>query len=224
MKVLSFPHGEVRFTDCIEAMRGLPDGAFDLCFTDPPYNIDFCSEYTPDKLMYNDSMDDFPTFMEAWLTEAIRVANGVMFTPGGCHMWDYVVFRKPDYQLRVWYKSNAEGYNSHMEPFLAYGKIRNYSALRDVLDFVKADEPYYTHPTYKQYDVWKHIIKKLAPESVIDPFLGSGTTAQACEELGIPYLGFEIVDEYAADIEKRGNLGMKAYECRQAVGKQKALF
>lgn len=32
---------------------------------------------------------------------------------------------------------------------------------------------------------------------VIDPFLGSGTTAVACAELGVPFIGYEIVEEYA---------------------------
>lgn len=29
---------------------------------------------------------------------------------------------------------------------------------------------------------------------VIDPFLGSGTTAVACAELGVPFIGYEIVE------------------------------
>ena len=32
---------------------------------------------------------------------------------------------------------------------------------------------------------------------VIDPFLGSGTTAVACAELGVPFIGYEIVEGYA---------------------------
>ena len=31
---------------------------------------------------------------------------------------------------------------------------------------------------------------------VFDPFLGSGTTAVACKQLGINYLGFELDKEY----------------------------
>jgi len=37
---------------------------------------------------------------------------------------------------------------------------------------------------------------------LIDPFLGSGTTAVACKKIGIPYLGIEICPEYI-DIANR---------------------
>lgn len=38
---------------------------------------------------------------------------------------------------------------------------------------------------------------------VIDPFLGSGTTAVACAELGVPFIGYEIVEEYAEMANER---------------------
>jgi len=38
---------------------------------------------------------------------------------------------------------------------------------------------------------------------VLDPFLGSGTTAVACKELGRNYIGIEISPEYCAIAEKR---------------------
>lgn len=30
--------------DCLEAMRKMPDNAFDLAIVDPPYGIDICSQ------------------------------------------------------------------------------------------------------------------------------------------------------------------------------------
>ena len=38
---------------------------------------------------------------------------------------------------------------------------------------------------------------------LIDPFLGSGTTAVACKKLGVPYLGIEIYSEYIDIATKR---------------------
>lgn len=37
----------------------------------------------------------------------------------------------------------------------------------------------------------------------IDPFLGSGTTAVACAEPGVPFIGHEIVEEYAEIASER---------------------
>ena len=39
--------------------------------------------------------------------------------------------------------------------------------------------------------------------TVLDPFIGSGTTAVACRQLGIHYIGFEIDPVFHATAEKR---------------------
>ena len=31
---------------------------------------------------------------------------------------------------------------------------------------------------------------------VLDPFIGSGTTAVVCKKMGIKYIGFELEEEY----------------------------
>lgn len=39
--------------------------------------------------------------------------------------------------------------------------------------------------------------------TVVDPFCGSGTTGVACVRLGVPFVGIEVVPEYAAIAESR---------------------
>lgn len=60
------------------------------------------------------------------------------------------------------------------------------------------------HPCQMPIQVMKNIICIL-PDGigVIDPFLGSGTTAVACAGLGVPFIGYEIVEEYAEMANKR---------------------
>jgi DNA modification methylase len=55
------------------------------------------------------------------------------------------------------------------------------------------------HPTVKPIDVMAYLIKIVTPPGgvVLDPFLGSGTTAIAAARLGFPYLGVELSPEYA---------------------------
>ena len=60
------------------------------------------------------------------------------------------------------------------------------------------------HPCQMPLEVMKRIIGVL-PDGigVIDPFTGSGTTGVACKQLGVPFIGYEIVPEYADIARKR---------------------
>lgn len=60
------------------------------------------------------------------------------------------------------------------------------------------DKKKYGHPTIKPLElVKKHLKHSCTSDMVVfDPFVGSGTTAIACKELGFKYLGFELSKEY----------------------------
>ncbi len=75
--------------------------------------------------------------------------------------------------------------------------------MRDIKEYKHQEFEGFLHPSPKSRDLWGYILKKLKPKSVIDPFIGSGTTAEMCEKLGIKWLGYEIKEEYSKDINKR---------------------
>ena len=54
------------------------------------------------------------------------------------------------------------------------------------------------HPTQKPVGVMEWCIQKLPPEtkSILDPFMGSGTTGVACVRLGKTFIGIEQDEEY----------------------------
>ena len=54
------------------------------------------------------------------------------------------------------------------------------------------------HPTQKPIEVMRWSIEKIpgAPETILDPFMGSGTTLVACQKLGRHGIGIEIDPEY----------------------------
>lgn len=54
------------------------------------------------------------------------------------------------------------------------------------------------HPTVKPIKLLKYLITLVTPPggTVLDPFLGSGSTAVACKELGVSCIGIEIEQEY----------------------------
>jgi len=61
------------------------------------------------------------------------------------------------------------------------------------------------HPTCKPLKLMSYLITLSTRENdtVLDPFLGSGTTAVACKMLGRKYIGFEISKEYYQIAKKR---------------------
>jgi len=64
-----------------------------------------------------------------------------------------------------------------------------------------------THPTVKPTDLMRHLVRLVTPPggTVLDPFLGSGTTAIAAEMEGFPWIGIEREAEYIAIAEARLN-------------------
>jgi site-specific DNA-methyltransferase (adenine-specific) len=61
------------------------------------------------------------------------------------------------------------------------------------------------HPTQKPLEIIERIVKASCPPGgvVLDPFLGSGTTAVAAKRCGRRFVGFELNPDYCAVIEQR---------------------
>jgi len=61
------------------------------------------------------------------------------------------------------------------------------------------------HPTQKPLEIVERMLKASCPPGgvVLDPFMGSGTTAAAAKRCGRHFVGFELNAEYCAMIEKR---------------------
>ena len=55
-----------------------------------------------------------------------------------------------------------------------------------------------THPNEKPADLMEQLITSYAKEGevVLDPFIGSGTTAIACINTNRNYIGFELDEKY----------------------------
>ena len=63
------------------------------------------------------------------------------------------------------------------------------------------------HPTVKPTGLMRHLVRLVTPTggTVLDPFLGSGTTALAAEMEGFAWIGIEREAEYVAIAEARLN-------------------
>ena len=59
------------------------------------------------------------------------------------------------------------------------------------------------HPTQKPLSVMRWIIQRVEAETVLDPFMGSGTTLRAAKDLGRQAIGIEIEERYCEIAAKR---------------------
>lgn len=214
----------VKYIDCMDEDEGLPslsDNSIDLCLTDPIHNINFKgyhdskTHYTLSKrTLFNDKITNYREWCVSWFTEVKRICNRIIFTCGlkNLKIW----YSIDDFDLAIWYSPEKQGssLNSRLnkfEPILTYN-IRSPNRLKNNhFKFFKDGKHGFfnrkgfeiIHPTAKPVDLYYYLISSVKAYSVIDPFLGSGTTAEVCKELDIPWLGYEIEKDYKKDIDMR---------------------
>ena len=200
---------ETRYIDCMDKDKGLPslpDKSIDICLTDPLWGIDLKKD---GKINYK---DNYPFEQnELWFNQILRICNGLVLIAGWNHHFDWIRFKKPSYYPKYWYRVNTISIIK-LEPILFYGKIKNYNFIRQIFEISynlkKLRSKEWKHPSPKYLPFFYYILSKLKPKSVIDPFIGSGTTAEVCIKLGIPWVGYEINLIYKQDMDLRISKGM----------------
>ena len=70
---------------------------------------------------------------------------------------------------------------------------------------VEPDEGFIDHPTPKPKHFIKEIVQMTTNENdlILDPLIGSGSTAVACKQLKRRFIGFEIRKDYCSLANKR---------------------
>lgn len=81
----------------------------------------------------------------------------------------------------------------------------DYEPIGDCRDFTVGSEEKPNHPSPKPLNVMRWLVESLSKEgmTILDPFLGSGTTALACKQLGRNYIGIELSEKYCKIAEQR---------------------
>lgn len=206
--------------DCMDAMRAMPDGAFDLAIVDPPY---FSG---PERRGYYGSRvskigvhRDYPVSPtweipgQAYFNELRRVAK--RYIVWGCNYFDYGF--APG--RIVWDKCNGESSFSDCEiaatnchdsvrlfRFMWNGMCQGKSISEGtVMQGNKALNEQRIHPTQKPVALYTWLLQRYAKPvwKILDTHLGSGSSRIAAYDLGFDFVGYEIDPHYFATQEKR---------------------
>ena len=207
-------HVTIYHKDCRD-MSEVEDGSVDLVLTDPPYNgdIDYGAA-TNDSRNWNEYVDWLHSRL--LLMEAKCCGPVVMFLShtGAIKL----TIQYEPHWIGAWYqlapcgnpvgKVGATLIMPYWEPFLVYGNLKTIRAsLRDHVQSPPNKERL-NHPCPKPISIMNQIIICGDWQTIIDPFVGSGTTLMSAKLLNRRCIGYEIEEKYCE---------IAANRCRQMV-------
>lgn len=219
--------------DCRDILTNLPDNSIDLIVIDPPYFLENTKTGGGSKL--NNSLQKvFNKLEESNLTngfdmsilnELVRVNNNInmyLF----CNKAQlpmllsyFVNGKKCSFDIIKYHKTNAaptfsNKYNSDTEYVLyvrngGYCKPTCYEDASTLYqEAINTKEKHlWDHPTVKPLALIERLVRNSSKEgqTIFDGFLGSGTTAVACQNLNRNFIGVEINKKYFNTAVRRIN-------------------
>jgi len=222
--------------DCLQILKQIPDKSIDLIITDPPYdqentqtgsNSAFSKSFQRmnDELSKNglninlgvDFCKEVPRLQEKiniyiWCNKA-QIKQYLDYFLDELHCaYDICNWRKPnapptfnnkyltDKEYCLYFRKG--GYCNPVDYYHA-------KTVWDIPINIK-DKEKYKHPTIKPLPIIETLVKNSSKkgDTVLDPFLGSGTTAVAALKNGRNYIGIEINPKWYEIAQKRVNEGL----------------
>ena len=179
--------------DCMDILPTL--GKVDCVITDPPYGIGL--DYSEG---FKDSPAELGALVASFMPLCLEKADLVSVTPGNLNQYFYP---RPTWTL-CWFNRAGAGSGpwgfSCWQPILCYGKDPYLSGGKGRRpDFIEWSETAEKngHPCPKPTRFMSQWISRVSLKgSILDPFMGSGTTGVAAIQLGRKFIGIEREPKY----------------------------
>lgn len=191
--------------DCRDVLPVLEAGSVDLVLTDPPYGINWTRGVNAarNSKPHDGILNDHDTSTRDEVLELLSDIPAIIFGSF------YAPFPKNLRQVLVWAKpadsgvvGSTTGYRRDAEPVFIVGPwpalpVRWSSVLRSFAGSQSALCSETGHPHTKPVGMVRTLIER-APVSgtILDPFMGSGTTLRAAKDLGLRAVGIELDERY----------------------------
>lgn len=182
--------------DSFELIKQMDDNSVDITITDPPYGMNFQSNYRKEKHKVIEGDDKFPV---EFLKEIFRVTRKAVYV--FCR-WDNIRDLPKPKSVIAWVKNNwsmGDLKHEHGRQWeaICFYPMEEHEFKKRISDVITADRTGNNlHPTEKPVDLIRELIKCNEGDIVFDPFMGAGTTVVACNQLNKQYIGIEIDKEY----------------------------
>jgi site-specific DNA-methyltransferase (adenine-specific) len=214
--------------DCLERMKEIPDGSVDLILTDPPYNIAKPNNFHTmgragiDFGEWDKGFDLF-SYIDGLSRVCTKNANIVIFNDWK-NIGEIAKYAETKgfviKDMLRWEKSNPMPRNRDRRFVVDY-EVAVWLTMPKAKWVFNRQSDTYDRPCFKgsltpssektehttQKPVWlmENILKTLSNEgdTVLDLFMGSGTTGVACVNTNRSFVGIELDDNYFNIAEKR---------------------
>jgi len=207
--------GKLYCGDCLEIMKGIDITSVDLVLADPPYGGNLSFDYAErfktkagkwwkntnrtNQIRHKEIIGDDKPFDPAALLK-IKCKALVLWganwyasrlpDSGGWWIWDKRNGKRNVSEVN-WPMSEAELAWTNVGKGVRIFRHTWFGLIRD------SERGEHYHPTQKPVLLMMWCIKKSKTTgTILDPFLGSGTTAVACERLNRKWIGIEISKKY----------------------------
>ena len=210
--------------DCLNVLKDIEDNSIDLVVTDPPYEVitggrNGGVKGKPSGILTENKqlMKSIPK-ADLWLSECFRVMKDgthIYIMTNTLNLTNYLnIINDVGFKLHnllVWNKNNTtpnRWYMKNCEYVIfarkGFAKSINNPSSQTVHNFdnIIGNKK---HPTEKPVDLMKLYVGNSSQVggTVLDPFMGVGSTGVACKELNRNFIGVELDEQYFDIATKR---------------------
>jgi len=198
-------------TDCLPAMKEMPDNAFDLAIVDPPYGIGIGTVVGGSKPFGKKSenrrgkvicpktyrgFDDFRIPDAEYFKELLRVSRNQVIW-GGSYFIEHL---KNTPCFIVWDKDNSGNFADCELAWTSFDTATRKFWFRwnGMLQENMKNKEIRIHPTQKPVALYKWLLTNYAKpgDTILDTHFGSGSIAIACYDFEFELTAYEIDKEY----------------------------
>lgn len=201
----------------LEILKSLQDNSIDIILTDPPYGIEYKSNRSEDsnaitkRGLLNDGKKEAFELLENTckiLVDKTSKDSHLYFFCSWSVFSDFERIIGKYFTIKtpiVWDKGNKGsgdlendwGNQTELIIYCVKGKKNINYRKGNVLSIPKIHSSRLVHPTQKPVELIKEILEvsALKNDFIVDPFMGSGSTIKACNEMNLKCLGIELDKE-----------------------------